>query len=120
MTTTGYSKPIKNNDCVIRALATATHGRFDYEDIEFLLQNYRTRGGGTRKKGWRPLMGFLFPRLSEWPVKAKSIRTLERELPSKGTFIVEVTDHLLCISNGVTYDWAAKRCLRVKNVWKTL
>lgn len=108
---------IERADCAVRAV-TALTGRPRATVYDHFIRGGRRPGrcseDGLPEKVIRQL-GFL---LEPWEVKAKTIRTLERELPSKGKFLIEVRGHMLAVVDGQTLDWSAGRQHHLLNVWR--
>jgi len=49
---------------------------------------------------------------------ARTVRTLERELPKKGRFLVRVNGHLLAAKDGKIIDWTKGRLHRIIKIEK--
>ncbi len=108
---------LERSDCAVRAV-TAVTGRPRATVYDHFIRNGRRPGrrsaNGLAEKVTRQL-GFT---LEPWEVKARTIRTLERELPSKGAFLIEVRGHMLAVVDGETRDWSSGRRHRIMNVWR--
>ena len=50
--------------------------------------------------------------------KCKTMRTLEREIPQRGTFLVWLRNHLCVIKDGVTHDFAEGGLQRVEAIFR--
>lgn len=48
--------------------------------------------------------------------KCKTIRTLKREIPNKGTFMVFVSRHVLVFIDGECHDWSDDTTRRIKSI----
>ncbi len=108
---------LERADCAVRAVVAVT-GR-EYRTVH----DHFCRGGrhpgrrspnGLAEKVIRQLNHTLEP----WEVKGKTIRTVERELPAKGSFLISVRGHLLAVVDGETRDWASDRLKHVLEVWR--
>lgn len=112
-----YFQNIERADCAVRAVAAVTGRPYRTVHDRFI------RGG--RKPGCRSAnglaekvtiqLGFV---LEPWEVTSRTIRTLERELPSKGSFLISVRGHLLAVVDGETRDWSSGRCKHILEVWR--
>lgn len=113
--------PLKQSDCVPRALSNATGLPYDecYERMSVYRRRYR--------HGWNlPLAAAIHLVLPStygcegYAVNAKTLITLPEEIP-RGNFIIQVRGHVLAMVNGEVIDWAAGRRFRVREVcrvWK--
>ena len=104
-------------DCAVRAV-TAVTGRPRATVYDHFIRGGRRPGrkspNGLAEKVTRQL-GFV---LEPWEVKARTIRTLERELPAKGAFLISVRGHLLAVIDGQTRDWSSGRTHHILDVWR--
>jgi len=50
--------------------------------------------------------------------KAKTIVTLGRELPKKGSFLIRVKQHILAAVDGEILDWTDGRRHRITEIWE--
>ena len=106
-------------DCAVKAVAMAL--RKPYKDIHSRMQQLgRKRKRGTPNWITRQVINDLGYWLDDcsrlYLKKAKTIRTLERVLPKRGTFLVWVEGHVLCAKNGEILDWTKGRLHRIKQI----
>jgi hypothetical protein len=104
-------------DCAVRAVTAVTNIPYPTVHEQFVKGGRkpgRMSANGLPEKVVRQL-GFV---LEPWEVTGKTIRTVERELPKKGRFLILVRGHMLAVINGKTVDWSAGRQHRIMNVWR--
>lgn len=104
----------ENRDCAVRAVAIAANVPYRVAHAT-LKQLGRKNRRGTPNTVTKQAMKNLGFRLEEKFFRAKTVRTLEREL-RRGVYLVWVRGHILAIKNGVVHDWTKGRCHRVKRV----
>lgn len=128
----------ERNDCSVKAVALATGTQYAKVHYEFAKQG-RKQGRGTHR--WQQeavLAAFGFElklvhshraglswALPEEQVlknkfKAKTVTTLERELPSRGVFLVYTRGHMLCARGGKILDWTQGRRHQIKEVYRVV
>ena len=106
----------EHNDCAIRAVAVATGE--DYDKVHDLFQNYGRQNRCRSKWGMElRAMKDLGYKCTPEIVKAKTVRTLEREVMAGRNYMVAVRGHLLGIHQGKVYDWSQGRQHRVHIVY---
>lgn len=109
----------ENNDCGVKALAVAT-GR-SYADCHSTLKNYgRKNGKGTYVSQMINAARDLGFNLIKIDCHHRGLRSLSRDLPEKGNFVVWVTGHFAGVSDGKIHDWSDGRCLRIKQVFQAI
>lgn len=102
-------------DCSIRAVVAVTGS--DYDTVWHMFKaNGRRTGQRTPRIITAKVVGKLGFKTEPWTVHGKTIKTVERELPPKGAFLISVVGHILAVVDGVTHDWTAGRRNRVKDV----
>ena len=108
---------IERADCAVRAVTAVTNIPYDTVHEQFAKGGRKSRGRSANGLAEKICvrLGFV---LEPWEVTAKTIRTLERELPAKGHFLIEVRGHMLAVINGKTVDWSAGRQHHIQNVWR--
>ena len=101
--------------CAVRAVSCTTKTEYTktWEMFRDMGRKTGCRTPNGITKGVIRLLGY---KLEPWTVDAKTVRTVERELPTKGSFLIWVPHHVLARVDGHTYDWAANRLKRVKEV----
>ena len=109
----------ETRDCAVKAVSLAL--RKPYKDIHARMRQLgRKRKKGTPNRITRQViddLGYWLDDCSRYYMKkAKTIRTLERVLPKKGTFLVWTNGHLLCAKNGEILDWTQNRLHRIKQI----
>ena len=107
------------NDCVVKAIAVVLD--IDYDEAHSLCRRYgRIRGEGVQRPVTHKIIrdkGFQLRRVQ---TTAKTVRALQRILPSTGTFIVHATRHALAVENGVIHDWSVDTLKRVQEVYEVI
>lgn len=104
----------ERNDCAVIAISQACDITYK-ESWEIFAKNGRKpRTSTDQDLIYRVIhqLGFSYQKVK---VKAKTIRTLEREL-GEGVFLVRVSGHVLCIRDGVNKDWTKGRLHRIEAV----
>ena len=104
-------------DCAVRAV-TAVTGRDRATVYDHFIRGGRRPGRKSANGLAEKVCVQLNHTLEPWEVKAKTIRTLERELPAKGKFLISVRGHLLAVVDGETRDWSAGRQHHIIEVWR--
>lgn len=115
----------EEKDCTVITLSLAT-GRSYHEIRKVLMEKYgrRHRHGPS----WRQFEEATYDLCGDVTdvtkcFKAKTVRTLERELKKRGdaeTYIVWVHSHVLCIKKGEVLDWTLGTCKRVHRIFKVV
>lgn len=111
------SKLGEKNDCGVKALSVITGN--SYTECHKLLAQL------GRKKGRETLLSSMFKALQQMGFKAipvecpyGGIRSLGRNLPSKGSFLIFATNHFAGVRDGKIHDWSEGRCLRIKKFYQ--
>lgn len=113
----------ETNDCTVKALAIVTN--LSYQKSREILQQkgrrYR-KGLVSSVRDYNPTLlktiqelGFSVKRVK---CNSKTVRTLERNVKSNGTFLVFTNSHVLAMKDKEVMDWTKGRCHRVLTVWK--
>lgn len=116
------SHAVERNDCAVRALTLATDGSYALIGRWLALNGHRpTRSSACAdtRGAMRGVLGAYALEARQVQVKGRTLITLAREL-KRGTFIVFVRAHVLCVKDGVVLDWARGRGLRVKDVYRVV
>lgn len=93
--------------CGVIALATTANiavGR-----ARALLRSYadRKHGQGTPQLQHLTLLLRMGYELVEYPVKSKTLKTVQKELANvEGSFYISTSQHISCMHNGTLNDWA--------------
>lgn len=105
------------SDCTVVALSLAANVTY-FKARSVLMKNGRKNRHGATIETQNKSYADLGINLVEWPVKARTIKTLPKELPNDYTFLVYTTRfrHVLCIKNGNVLDWTEGRRHRVELV----
>lgn len=99
------------NDCAVSAVATATGATYQEAHDVFLALGRRLR----RPASWywieRALneLGFRMEDVSAKYPKAKTAISAERELPTRGIFLLGQRSHVACHRAGAIHDWSRGR-----------
>lgn len=102
-------------DCVARSIAVACG--VTYEEAHAMLTKCgRKRRSRTKDHVTRRALRLLGFAMVQYPVKGRTVRTVERELPVGRRFIVRVNGHMLPVRGGKVWDWSAGRLFRVREV----
>lgn len=78
----------------------------------------RQKGRGSRFEWTSAIIKHLGYDLTEHKFRSKTVRTLQRELPVDGIFLVSVNRHILCYRYGKLHDWTDNRLHRVKYIYE--
>lgn len=111
------SKFGEKNDCGVKALSVITG--IDYAECHRALSRLgRKKCGATR-------LGSIFEALKQFGFKFVEVqcpyngmRSLGRNLPSKGSFLIFATNHFAGAKDGKIHDWSDGRCLRIKRFFQ--
>jgi hypothetical protein len=121
----------EKNDCSVKAIALATGAPYAKVHYKFA-QHGRKEGRGT--VFWQQVqvlreLGFELklvhvghyndPKVKN-KFKAKTVTTLERELPSRGVFLVYTSGHMLCARGGKVLDWTAGRRHQLRDIYRVV
>lgn len=106
----------ESRDCAVKALAIVTGKPYKVAHAE--LKSLGRRDRGTTRNVW--LMAAIKNLGKNFVVtekfKAKTISTLEKELPQRGIFLVFVKGHVIACRAGKVLDWTEGRRYRIKMV----
>ena len=109
----------ETNDCAVKAVALATGE--DYGATRWLFTEFGRRPRhGTPVHITKKVMDYLgydMVECRDW-FDARTIRSLEPEITSTGSYLVRTSRHILCVKNGVVEDWTRGRLHRIINVWR--
>jgi hypothetical protein len=107
----------ETRDCAVRAVSVAARVSYD-KAHEILAAKGRRRRKGTPVDITRVAMESLGFNLTEVTgrFQAKTIRTLKREIPSEGTFLVRTSGHILCVQDGEVHDWTNGRVHKILTI----
>lgn len=109
----------EKNDCAIKAVTIIT-GK-SYSEIHHIFTRYgRRRRSPTKNFIIRLILLYLGIQTVPMLFKGKTVRTLAREIPRKGCYLVWVKDHVLVIKDGKVCDWTENGLYRVLKVDKVL
>lgn len=128
----------ESNDCTVKALAIAMQKPYEFAHGQLALRGRNYRKGTQMYKVFATLKDNNFTvktvyqkftaeygsgeqgkkmRKSIWH-KAKTIRSLDGNLPQRGVFLVETSSHVLCVRGGEIHDWTKERRHRIVKVSK--
>lgn len=108
----------EKNDCAVKAVAiVANH---PYKCTHRLFE----AGGRKHKKATAfyitkkvlKSLGCHVKRTRQFD--ARTIRTIKKQLPSKGRFLIRTRDHILAAVDGKIIDWTQGRLHRVREVYE--
>lgn len=108
----------EKNDCAVRAVALAAGVKYKEALARFSLFG-RAPKSGTPYSITRRVCNSFGLLLTELPLnhfQARTIRTLGRVLPHKGTYLVRTNQHILTCKDGEVLDHAAGSCRRIKQI----
>jgi len=107
----------ENNDCGVKALAVVTG--LSYSECHAKLEHHgRKHGKGTYLSsmfGALRELGFSWVKTS---CDHRGMRSLSRNLPKDGNFLIHATRHFAGASGGKIHDWSENRCLRIIKVYQ--
>lgn len=104
----------ERNDCAVKAIALVSNTPY-MEVWKRLRRHGRRRRGTTKWIMTDAVLAELGCKRKKVKVKARTVRTLEREL-TRGTYLVRTRGHILAIINGVVCDWTRDRLHRIVSV----
>lgn len=111
------SKLGEKNDCGVKALSVIT-------GISYV-ECHRALSKLGRKKGRATRLGAIFDALKQFGFKFTEVqcphggmRSLGRNLPSKGSFLIFATNHFAGAKDGKIHDWSEGRCLRIRKFYQ--
>jgi len=106
-------------DCTVKAVAIAAYLPYTYAAA--LLEKFgRKYRDGFSVAGVKKAMGFIdrpLVRVTD-QFDAKTFRTLERQLPKRGIFIITSSSHMACARAGTIIDWTSGRLHRIEHVYR--
>lgn len=121
----------EKNDCSVKAVALATGAPYAKVHYEFAKQGRKEGRGSHFYQQVQVLrdLGFELklvhcghynnPEVKN-KFKAKTVTTLERELPSRGVFIVYTSGHMFCARGGKVLDWTAGRRHQLRDIYRVV
>ena len=123
------SRGKQKSDCTVRAMAKAFRMMYD-EAYELLKKHGREPNKGFRyDKAFRPnesINGYVpvVSRQFAWVGIRQVLRSLQT---TKGTYILEIEKHVLCVIDGIVYDdhhdyieknKIVERAYKIKHIWE--
>ena len=102
----------EKKDCAVRAVTALSNLPYKYVN-EMFAKNGRRKGRGTP---WPTLWESI--KELNLTCTAKTVTSLERQLPKKGRFLIHTSGHVLAAVNGKIIDWTSGRRHRVVRVWE--
>lgn len=107
----------EKNDCTVKAVAVLANLPYNYAHAALAKVG--------RKRGKGPTWGNFFKvlrNLNLWyervEIEGKTVRTLEKNLPKKGRYLITVRGHVLAAVDGKVHDWSSGRLHRINKVYK--
>lgn len=107
----------EDKDCAVKAVAIACGAAYA-ESHSVFKQLGRKNGRGTGFKQIEEAIS-IFGRFTQDVTsrfKAKTVATLERELPQRGIFLVYTRGHILACRGGKVLDWTEGRRFKILKV----
>lgn len=106
--------------CVPTALALVTGIDYEVVNAHLIKKGYRRPNIGVLEADWMRAPGELGFQMIPYPVTAKTVRTIARELPIGRKFLVQVSRHLLAFTHGEIQDWTDGRLHKIKRVYEII
>ena len=107
----------EKNDCGVKALAVITGE--SYNDCHAILKKLgRKNGKGTYTSQMQRALDHFGFKMVVVPCPYNGLRSLGRNMPSKGAFLIWATKHFAGARDGKIHDWSEGRCLRLKMLWQ--
>jgi len=108
----------ENKDCAVRALTAVSDT--SYRKVHGLCEFLgRKRGKGTSYTViWAVATALGLKVMETARFTAKTVTTLEKQLPKKGKFLISTRGHILAAVDGKIIDWTQGRRHRVLTVWE--
>jgi len=106
----------ENNDCAVKAVSIATG--IDYNMVHAIFNKFgRKDGGGSPRHITESVIEFFnFLQVEDDSFSARTIRTLGRQLPPHGSYLVFVRGHVACAKDGRIHDWTSGRQHRIVRI----
>jgi hypothetical protein len=107
----------EKNDCGVKALAVITG--LPYETCHQTLKSFgRKDRSGTFHFQMNKALDFLGFTIKKVECPYKGLRSLGRDLPETGSFLISATSHYAGVSDGKIHDWSEGRCLRIQGFYQ--
>jgi hypothetical protein len=112
----------ETNDCAVRAVTIVTGLSY-----QFVLGAYKY-AGRKHRRGVKPWVteqvllafGYILEEVKVTAKTGKTVRTIARHLPRRGTYLVGTKGHVFCYKNGKVHDWSEGRLFRVRTLFKVV
>lgn len=112
----------ESKDCAVKAVAVVIGRPYKVAHAALKACGRRNRCGTPRTVTIRAIesLGYKVTLLPDNHAmrKAKTLRTLESKVPSRGMFLVVVNKHIIGIRSGMIQDWTEGRCHRIKEIYR--
>lgn len=107
----------ETNDCTVKAVAALANVPYEYAHMHMKAIGRRKGRGPTWKGFYKGLrnMNLWYERAY---IPGKTVRTLQKNLPSKGRYLIIVSGHVLAAVDGKVIDWTDNRLHRIRKVYK--
>ena len=108
----------EDKDCAVRAITALSDS--SYITVHGLCEFLgRKKGKGTSYNIiWAAANALGLKVMETARFTAKTVTTLEKQLPKKGKFLVSTRGHILAAVDGKIIDWTQGRRHRVLKVWE--
>lgn len=108
----------EKRDCAVRAVSIAIGVDYQFALGALAAHGRKSRDGTPMMITHRTLqgLGWTVANIPLETLKGKTVRTIARELPSDGVFLVRTRSHILCVKHGKAEDWTKGRLFKVEEV----
>jgi hypothetical protein len=112
----------ESKDCAVKAVAVVTGKPYKVAHAALKSNGRSNRCGTPRSVTISAIesLGFKVSLLDDKHAmrKAKTLRTLESKVPSRGMFLVCVKKHIIGVRAGMIQDWTEGRCNRIIEIYR--
>lgn len=112
----------ESKDCAVKAVAVVIGRPYKVAHAALKASGRRNNCGTPRQTTLRAIesLGFKITPLDSKHVmrKAKTLRTLDSKVPSRGMFLVCVKRHIIGVRSGMIQDWTEGRCHRIIEIYR--
>jgi hypothetical protein len=108
----------EKNDCAVKAVAIVANHPYKYTHRLFAAAGRKSKRATSFYITQKVLksLGCHIKRTTRF--NARTVRTLERQLPTKGRFLIRTKDHILAVIDGKIIDWTKGRLHRVCYIYE--
>jgi len=108
----------EKNDCAVKAVAIVANHPYKCTHRLFEAAGRKSKKGTAfyiTKKVLRSL-GCHIKQTKQFD--ARTVRTLEKQLPAEGRFLIRTSNHILAVIDGKIIDWTKGRLHRICHIYE--